>query len=126
VLPALIAGGVLHAFFVACLSATLAELLISGYRKLPLTCPLPGFRDNFPMLCLIQFVAYEFFTRAGAALEGWMAPEPWRYGLLPAAMFAAWKWNQGRLAEARENGELEEGVTFENAVPGVVTSFDLS
>lgn len=114
-----------QAFLVAGLSACLAEFLLAGYRKFPLTCPLPGFRDNFLMLCLIQFVGYEFFTRAGAALDGWMWQEPWRYALLPAAMYTAWKWNQSRLAEAREAGELEEGLTFENPVISVVHSFDL-
>ena len=119
------ARAVAQTFFVAGLSACLAELLLSGYRKFPLTCPLPGFRDNFLMICLIQFVGYEFFTRAGAALDVWMWQEPWRYALLPAAMYAAWKWNQSRLAEAREAGELEEGLTFENPVISVVHSFDL-
>jgi hypothetical protein len=114
-----------HAFLVAALSASLAELLLAGYRKFPHTCPLPGFRNNFLMLCLIQFVGYAFFTRAGAAFEAWTAQSPWRYALLPAAMYTAWKWNQGRLAEARENGELEEGLVFENAPVTVVHSFDL-
>jgi hypothetical protein len=114
-----------HTLYLAALSATLAELLLAGYRKLPLTCPLPGFRDNFLMLCLIQFVGYVFFTRAGAVLETWMSLQPWRYALIPAAMYTIWKWNQGRLAEARENGELEEGLTFENAAVTTVQLFDL-
>lgn len=113
------------AFFTAALSVTLTELFLSGYRKFPLTCPLPGFRDNFLMLCLIQLVGYVAFTRLGASLETWMFREPWRFALLPAAMFAAWKWNRNRLAEARVNGELEEGLTFENAAISVVHSFDL-
>jgi hypothetical protein len=117
---------VLHAFFVAALSASLVELLLAGYRKFPLTCPLPGFRDNFLALCLLQFVGYVFFTRGGAALETWMAQAPVRYALLPSAMYAAWKWNRSRLAEAREAGELEEGLTFENATVSAVQSFDLS
>jgi hypothetical protein len=114
-----------QAFFVAGLSACLVEFLLAGYRKFPLTCPLPGFRDNFLMICLIQFVGYEFFTRAGTGLDAWMWKEPWRYALLPAAMYGAWKWNLNRLAEAREAGELEEGLTFENPVISVVHSFDL-
>jgi len=114
-----------YVFVVAGLAACLAELLLAGYRKFPLTCPVPGFRDNFLMLCLIQFVGYEFFTHGGAALEVWMWQAPWRYAVLPAAMYAAWHWNQNRLAEARENGELEEGLTFENAPISVVHSFDL-
>jgi hypothetical protein len=112
-------------FCVTGLSVCLAELLLAGYRKFPLTCPLPGFRNNFLMLCLIQFVGYEFFIRSGAALEAWMWQAPWRYALLPAAMYAAWQWNQNRLSEAREAGELEEGLTFENAAVSAVQSFDL-
>ena len=120
------AAAAAHTFYVAALSVTLAELLLSGYRKFPLTCPMPGFRENFLMLCLIQFVGYESFTRVGVSLEAWMSQAAWRYALIPAAMFGVWKWNQSRLAEARENGELEEGLTFENPTVSVVHSFDLS
>ena len=87
---------------------------------------MPGFRDNFLMLCLVQFVGFEVFTRAGDTLEQWMWVQPWRFVLLPMAMSGAWWWNQRRLAEAREAGELEEGLTFENAVVRAVTRLDLS
>jgi hypothetical protein len=55
-----------------------------------------------------------------------MWAQPWRFALLPVAMAGAWWWNQRRLAEAREAGELEEGLTFENAVVRAVTRLDLS
>lgn len=117
---------VVHILYVLALSATLVEVLLSGYRKLPLTCPMPGFRDNFLVLCLTQFLGFEIFTRGGAALETWMWPEPWRFALLPMAMVLAGRWNQGRLDEARREGELEEGLTFENAVVTAVQRLDLS
>ncbi len=114
-----------HALYVAALSVALMEVLLAGYRKVPLTCPMPGFRDNFLMLCLVQFLGFEVFTRGGESLEQWMWAQPWRFVLLPAAMAAAWRWNQRRLAEAREAGELEEGLTFENAAVRAVTRLDL-
>lgn len=117
---------VMHTAYLLALSASLIELLLAGYRKLPLTCPMPGFRENFLMLCLVQLLGFEFFTRAGSAVEGWMWQHAWRFALVPVAMAAAWKWNQGRIAEARENGELEEGLTFENATVTAVQLFDLS
>ena len=37
----------LHTVVVLALSMSLGEILLSGYRKIPLTCPLPPFGDNF-------------------------------------------------------------------------------
>jgi hypothetical protein len=115
-----------HTFYVLALSVVLMEILLAGYRKLPLTCPMPAFRENFFMLCLVQFMGFEVFTRGGSAMEAWAWRQSWRFVLVPAAMAAAWHWNRRRLAEARENGELEEGLTFENAAVTVVERLDLS
>jgi hypothetical protein len=72
------------------------------------------------MLCLVQFLGFEFFTRAGFAMEEWMIAAPWRLLFVPLAMLGAWYWNRSRLRDAREAGELEEGLTFENVhVPAV-------
>jgi hypothetical protein len=115
-----------HLAYVLALSAFLIEVLLAGYRKVPLTCPMPGFRDNALMICLLLFVGFIVFTRLGSAAEAWMFGQPWRFGLLPAAMAWAWHWNRRRLLAAREAGELEEGVTFENAPVRAVTRLDLS
>jgi hypothetical protein len=37
-----------------------------------------------------------------------------------------WRWNRRRLRDAREAGELEEGVTFENAPVRAVERLNLS
>lgn len=103
-----------HTVYVLALSLCYAEILLSGYRKVPLTCPMPGFRDNLPMMCLIQFLGFELFTRGGAVAEEKMFLAPVSFLLVPAAMAAAWEWNRRRLLEARENGELEEGLVFES------------
>jgi hypothetical protein len=115
-----------HAAFVLALSTTLIEILLAGYRKLPATCPMPGFKENFLALCLVQLVGFGVFTVVGAGTERWMWAAPWRFALLPLGMYAAWQWNRRRLAGAREAGELEEGLTFENAVVRAVTRLDLS
>jgi hypothetical protein len=104
-----------HTLYVLALSLCFVELLLAGYRKIPLTCPVPGFRDNFLLLCLIQFFGFECFTRLGAGAEHWMFVEPARFLLLPGSMLAAWLWNKRRLRDAQEAGELEPGLTFENA-----------
>jgi hypothetical protein len=78
-----------------------AELQLAGYRKIPLTCPTPGFRDHLLMLCLVQFLGFELFTRAGAGMEGWMLAAPWRLLFLPLAMLGGWYWNRQRLRSAR-------------------------
>jgi hypothetical protein len=111
---------ILHVFYLLALSLFLAELQLAGYRKIPLTCPTPGFRDHLLMLCLVQFLGFELFTRAGFGMEEWMLASPWRLLFVPMAMLGAWYWNRSRLREAREAGELEEGLTFENVqIPAV-------
>jgi hypothetical protein len=113
-------AALLHALYLLALVVCLAELQLAGYRKIPLTCPMPGFRDHLLMLCLVQFLGFEVFTRGGPAMEQWMLETPWRFLLLPATMAGAWEWNRRRLRDAREAGELEEGLTFENApIPAV-------
>ncbi len=121
-----IVTGVVQTLYVLAVSLCLIEILIAGYRKVPLTCPTPGFRDNLLMLCLMLLLGFELFTRLGAATERWMFDEPWRFPLLPAAMLGGWWWNRRRIREAREAGELEEGLTFENIRRPVVERMDLS
>jgi hypothetical protein len=104
-----------HTLYVLALSLCLIEMLLAGYRKIPLTCPVPGFRDHFLMLCLIQFFGFEIFTRLGAGAELWMFAEPAGFLLVPVGMLAAWLWNRQRLKDGREAGEIEEGLMFENA-----------
>jgi hypothetical protein len=116
----------LHTAYVLALSLVLMEVLLAGYRKLPLTCPMPGFRENFFLLCMVQFLGFELFTRMGTSIEAWAWRAPWRFGLVPLAMAAAWRWNRRRLVDAREAGELQEGLTFENAVVTAVERLDLS
>ena len=127
-LPALVlawwsSGGavaLLHVSYLLALGLCLVELQLTGYRKIPLTCPMPGFGDHLLMLCLVQFLGFELFTRAGAAMELWMLAAPWRFLLVPLVMLVAWLWNQRRLRDAREAGELEEGLTFDNIhIPAV-------
>jgi len=120
------AAALLEALYVLALSLCFIEILLAGYRKVPLTCPIPGFRDNFLMLCLLQFLGFEMFTRGGAGLEAWMLQDKVRLLLVPAAMAAGWFWNQRRLRDAREAGEVEEGVTFESFRRPAVERLDLS
>ena len=44
-----------------------------------------------------------------------MFAAPVRFLLIPGAMLAAWLWNRQRLKDALEAGEIENGLTFENA-----------
>jgi len=78
------------------------------------------------MLCLLQFLGFELFTRAGAALGTWMVNQPLSLLLLPAAMLAALEWNRRRRNDAREAGELLEGLTFDSLPPPTVERLDLS
>jgi len=121
-----LATAVFHILYLLAISISLIEVQLAGYRKVPLTCPMPGFRDNLLMLCLVQFLGFQLFTRAGAAMEYWMLDMPLKFLLVPAAMCGVWYWNRQRIAEAREAGELEEGVIFENAPVRAVERLNLS
>ena len=105
---------ILETAYLAALSLCLIEVLLNGYRKIPLTCPLPGFRENLPLLCLAQVLGFEVFTRLGAGLEQALLNRPVFFLLVPAAMAVAWFGRQFWCQKARETGELEVGLTFDN------------
>lgn len=115
----------MHTLYLLAMAMSLAEIQLAGFRKIPLTCPTPGFRENLLAACLLQFVGYEFFTRVAAGTELWMAAAPLRFLLLPAAMLGVWEWNRRRRRDAREAGELLEGLTFENIHQPVVERLNL-
>jgi hypothetical protein len=104
----------LHTIYVLALSLCLIEILLSGYRKIPFTCLMPGFRENLLLRCLLQLLGFIAFTRGGAGLERWMLLEPVRFLLVPVAMAGAYLWNQKRLRDARDAGELEIGLSFDS------------
>jgi hypothetical protein len=116
----------IHTLYVLALSLCLIEIQLAGYRKIPLTCPMPGFQGSFLMLCFLQFLGFAVFTRAGAATEQWMFGRPLRFLTLPVLMFAAWLWNRSRIRQARADGEWEEGLTFENEPLRTVERLNLS
>jgi hypothetical protein len=120
-----IAGAALHTAYVLALSVCLVEILLSGYRKVPLTCPVPGFRDHLPLLCLFLFLGFEAFSHLGAAMEKWMFHQPLRFLLVPLGMAAAWYGNQIRLKDAREAGEVELGIRFDSAPEPVMERLNL-
>jgi len=115
----------IHTLYVLALSLSLSAILLAGYRKIPLTCPMPGFRDNLLALCVIQIVGFFLFTQLGALVELRMLSRPLYFVLVPLVMAGAWFWNRRRIADAREAGELEESLTFENMPPPVVERLDL-
>jgi len=121
-----LATAVLHTACVLALSLCLIEVLLAGYRKVPLTCPMPGFRDNLLLLCLLQVLGFELFTRFGAGLEESIAAQPVLLPLVPAIMLAAWWWKQRRWKEAVQAGEIEPGLLFENLRPRAVETLNLS
>jgi hypothetical protein len=108
------------------LSMCLIEILLAGYRKVPLTCPMPGFRDNLLLLCLLQVLGFEAFTHFGVALEEPILAQPALLPLVPATMLAGWWWKQRRMKEALEAGEIEPGLLFENLRPRAVETLNLS
>jgi hypothetical protein len=120
-----VGAALLETAFVLAVSLCLMEILLHGYRKIPLTCPVPGFRDDLPLACLVQFLGFEIFTRFGAGLSRVILDEPLLFLLVPAVMASAWFWRRVRLKEALEAGEVELGLTFENFHAPVVERLNL-
>jgi len=116
----------IHTAYVLALTVCVMEILLWGYRKLPLTSPIPGFRDHLPLSCLSLFLGFEAFSHLGAAMERWMFLEPVRFLLVPATMIAAWYGNQKRLKDALEAGELQLGIRFDSAPEPVMERLNLS
>jgi hypothetical protein len=104
----------LQTLYVLALSLCLIEFLLAGYRKIPCTCPTPGFRENLPLRCFLLLFGLVAFARMGAGLERWILVQPVRFLLVPAAMSATYFWNRVRLRSVREAGEIEEGLSFES------------
>lgn len=120
-----LATAAFQSVYVACLSVCLIELFLSGYRKIPFTCAVPGFRENLPAWCFLLFLGFVAFATLGAELEHWMLVEPVRLLLFPAAMATAYFWNQMRLKDAREAGELEVGLSFDSRLSPTVQQLKL-
>jgi hypothetical protein len=104
----------LQTVYVLALSLCLIEFLLAGYRKIPGTSPTPAFRQNLPLRCLLLLVGWLAFARIGAELERWILVTPVRFLPIPTAMLAAYFWRRSRRKNAREAGELEEGLSFES------------
>jgi hypothetical protein len=115
----------LQTLYVTAVSVCLIEILLFGYRKIPLTCPMPGFRENLVALCLIHFLGFELFTQFGAFVEAEMLRKPWWFLAIPAVLYGGWRWNRKRIEHAREDGELEEGLTFDSIPAPTVERLDL-
>lgn len=107
-------AALLHTSYVLILSAFLVELLLADYRKMPLGCPAPGFRQNLLMLCLLQLFYFLVFTRFGAWSERWMFGNPWRFTLVPLVLGSVWVANRYRLRAELREGEREAGMAFDN------------
>jgi hypothetical protein len=86
---------------------------------------MPGIRQNFLVLCLTQFLAFEAFTQIGARFERWIFDHPPQFAWLPGAMLAAWAWRRHQQRQAVEDGEAELGITFESTAPPDVVRLNI-
>ncbi len=111
-----------HILYVLALSACLIELLLAGYRKIPLTCSLPPLRNRILMPLVLYGFGFLIFTWAGAAAENWMFRRPSRFLLVPAAMAAAWLWNKHR---SEESEDRNPSLTFEDLPPPALETLHL-
>jgi hypothetical protein len=116
----------LHTAYVLAFLLVLIELQFSGYRKIPLACPRPEFHEHLVAMCLAQLLGFFAFTWAGASLEQALLGQPMLFLTVPTAMSGVWLWKVQRRRLAREAGEWEEGLTFDNATFRTVEKLNLS
>jgi len=103
---------------VLALSLGLIAIFLEGYRKIPLTYPMPEFRDNFLLLFLVHILGFELFIHLGARLERAILETPFLFPLVPIAVFGGWFFDRTRWREP--------GLTFENFRTPVVERLNLS
>ena len=113
----------LHTLYVLALSLLLIDVLLFGFRRIPLTCPSPPFRNHLIVLCLLYALGFIAFTSVAADLEHWMLRAPWRFlYVCPAVALAYWgikRWLQ-------KNRESDPRLAFEAAAASAIVTLDLS
>jgi len=113
----------LHTVFVLALSLLLIDMLLFEFRRIPLTCPSPPFRNHLIVLCLLYLLGFIAFTTVAADLEHWMLREPWRFlAVCPAVAAVYW----GIKRWLRENRESDLRLAFEAAAASAIVTLDLS
>jgi hypothetical protein len=108
-----LAMATLHTSCVLLLSLCLMEFLLAGYRKIPFTCFMPGFRENLPLVCVLHVLGFVVFAQLGARLEQWILVQPVLLVLVAGVLVAAWLCKRARVRGAVEAGEYEPGISFD-------------
>jgi hypothetical protein len=72
------AAAILHALFVAALSALLLEALLWNFAKVPFTCSYHPGKVNVPTALLAYLMAFALYAYSMASLEYWLLLQPWR------------------------------------------------
>lgn len=111
-----LATAVVYTAYVLLLSLGLSEFLLAGFRKLPFTCFMPGFRENLPLLCVLHFLGFFAFAGLGATLGHWILVQPTWILLVAGVLGAAWFGNKIRIKNAIAAGEYEVGISFDGSV----------
>ena len=91
-------SGVVHALYVLLLSALLLEFLLLGHRKIPVTCSLPPFERQAPLVFLAFCIGFAAFCWGGASAQRAMLLYPTRFVWLAlvtgGAAYALREWHR--------------------------------
>ncbi len=115
VIPTAAVAGVWRAAYVTALSSLLAEGMLSRYRRVPFTCPLPEFGSGVTVAFAVYLVGFFLFSWGGARLEHWAGAEPGRFAALGLGWLGAWVALYYWKKEAGER-DLEFGESGEPAL----------
>ena len=115
--------GVAHGLYVLGLTASLLELLLLGYRKIPFTCSLPPFERQGPLVFLVFWLGFAMFVWGGAAAQRAMLLYPARFGWLVlvagGAIYGMREWK-------REIPDVDRELIFHDAGARAFERLDLS
>ena len=116
-------SGCLHALYVLLLAALLLEFLLLGHRKIPVTCSLPPFERQAPLMFLFFCGGFALFCWGGASAQRAMLLYParfvWLAAFTGAAVYGLREWK-------REIPDVDRELLFHDAGTRVFEQLELN
>jgi hypothetical protein len=100
------------------LGATLIEVSLHGFRKLPFACSYVPGKTNIHVKLGIWSVLFLFVTDRGAAIESWAMERPERFIVFSAILLVIAAWARRRTSDFASTPY--DDLQFEDALPAAV------
>lgn len=99
---------------VGCMNWAHLEVVFGRWRYIPFTRPHVPFRQNLPVRCILQVLAFAIYVWIGGRLYPWIEEVPAK--LLPLVLlclYLRW-WNRSQRESELADGDLNALLSFEN------------